>query len=143
MAYQLTNKDLRGTFEDSVTIMAARNPNPASIHCARTLESDWLSHAFPSPLHLDPNKRPSYGLTRPIPGQYIEPTIPLTSLEQAAQLSTLRLLVQVVGVDVRAQDVHGNTALHYLAATLNVDPRALQLLRDMEGGEEAYNNSKN
>jgi hypothetical protein len=48
-----------------------------------------------------------------------------------------------VGVDVRAQDVDGNTALHYLAATLNVDPRALQLLRDMEGGEEAYNNSKN
>jgi ankyrin repeat protein len=96
-----------------------KNPySVQTIHCARTLDSDWLSHAFPSPLHLDPNKRPGYGLTRPIPDQYIEPTIPLTSLEQEAQLSTLRLLVQVVGVDVRAQDIHGNTALHYLATTL-------------------------
>lgn len=48
-----------------------------------------------------------------------------------------------MGVNVRAQDADGNTALHYLAATMNVDPRALQLLRDMEGGEEAYNNSRN
>lgn len=29
MAYQLTKKDLRGTFEDSATIVAAKNPNPA------------------------------------------------------------------------------------------------------------------
>ena len=121
-----------------------KNPNSVqSIHCARTLDSDWLSHAFPSPLHLDPSRRPGHGLTRPIPGQHIEPTISLTSLEQEAQLSTLHLLVRDVGVDVSAQDIDGNTALHYLAATLNVDPRALQLLRDMEGGEETYNNSRN
>lgn len=28
MAYRLTRKDLAGTFEDSATIVAARNPNP-------------------------------------------------------------------------------------------------------------------
>ncbi|KAJ6143416.1 hypothetical protein N7471_002869 [Penicillium samsonianum] len=118
------------------------NPDSVqSIHCARTLDSCWLPHAFPSPMHLDPNGRP--GFTRSFPGQYIAPTIPLTSLEQEAQLNTLHLLVRVVGVDVHAQDIDGNTALHYLAATVNVDPRALQLLRDMEGGEEAYNNSRN
>ncbi|KGO37923.1 hypothetical protein PEX2_103590 [Penicillium expansum] len=120
-----------------------KNPDSVqSIHCARTLDSNWLSHAFPSPIHLDPKGRLGYGLVRPIPGQYIEPTIPLTSMEQEAQLSTLHLLVRVMGVNVRAQDADGNTALHYLAATMNVDPRALQLLRDMEGGE-AYNNSRN
>ncbi|KGO72619.1 hypothetical protein PEX1_058410 [Penicillium expansum] len=120
-----------------------KNPDSVqSIHCARTLDSNWLSHAFPSPIHLDPKGRLGYGLVRPIPGQYIEPTIPLTSMEQEAQLSTLHLLVRVMGFNVRAQDADGNTALHYLAATMNVDPRALQLLRDMEGGE-AYNNSRN
>ncbi|OQD94902.1 hypothetical protein PENSOL_c023G11304 [Penicillium solitum] len=119
-----------------------KNPDfVRSIHCTRTLDSHWLSHAFPSPMHLSPSN--GTRLTRPIPGQHIRPTIPLTSLKQEAQLNTLQLLVQVVGVDVRAQDVDGNTALYYLAATVNVDPRALELLRDMEGGEEAYNNSRN
>lgn len=119
-----------------------KNPDfVQSIHCTRTLDSHWLSHAFPSPMHLSPSN--GTRLTRPIPGQHISPTIPLTSLEQEAQLNTLQLLAQVVGVIVGAQDVDGNTALHYLAATVNVDPRALELLRDMEGCEEAYNTSRN
>jgi ankyrin repeat protein len=66
----------------------------------------------------------------------------LTPTEQEAQLDTLRALVDA-GIDVRAQDVDGNTALHYLAVTLNVDPRAMQLLRDMDAGEEVYHHALN
>lgn len=51
----------------------------------------------------------------------------MTSAEQEAHLDTLRVIVDA-GIDVRAQDVDGNTALHYLAATLNFDPGAIQLI---------------
>jgi hypothetical protein len=61
----------------------------------------------------------------------------LTPAEQEAQLDTLRALVEA-GIDV-----DGNTALHYLAATLNVDSRATQLLRDMDAGEEVYHHALN
>ncbi|KAJ5161898.1 hypothetical protein N7492_007290 [Penicillium capsulatum] len=119
--------------------------NPAStqsIHCARTVDSKWLPHQLPSPMHLDPTMKRGYGLTRPaVPLQY-QRAIPLTPSEQEAQLQTLHILVRV-GIDVRAQDVDGNTALHYLAATVNVDPRALQLLRGMDGGEEVYEDYQN
>jgi ankyrin repeat protein len=115
------------------------NPNSVqSIHCARMLNSTRLSHQFPSPLHLDPNRWPGSWINT---GNPVPKTTPLTTLEREDQLSTLRLLVEA-GIDVGAQDVDGNTALHYLATTLNVDPRALQLLREMDGGE-VYNSCKN
>lgn len=107
-----------------------------SIHCARTLDSFWLSHQFPSPMHLDPN---SGGFFRE--KQIMKPT-PLTDIEREAQFNTLWRLVRE-DIEVSAQDVDGNTPLHYLAATLNVDPRSLQLLRDLEGGEETYCSCKN
>jgi hypothetical protein len=107
-----------------------------SIHCARTLDRTWLPHARPSPLHLQP--RPSSRLNPVRP----RARTPFTPAEQEAQLDTLRALVDA-GIDVRAQDVDGNTALHYLAVTLNVDPRAMQLLRDMDAGEEVYHHALN
>lgn len=109
-----------------------------SIHCARTLDSTWLPHSQPSPRHLDTSRR--LGILNPT--RPIDPPTPLTPAEQDAQLSTLRVLVDA-GIDVRDQDVDGNTALHYLAVALNGDPRAMQLLREMEGGEEVYNNCAN
>jgi hypothetical protein len=66
----------------------------------------------------------------------------MTRAERDAQLSTLRVLADAE-TDVRAQDVDGNTALHYLATALDGNYRAIQLLREMEGGEEIYNNCKN
>ncbi|KAL5363195.1 ankyrin repeat-containing domain protein [Aspergillus floccosus] len=107
-----------------------------SIHCARTLDPAWLPHPSPSPLHLRPQPRSRLNPLRP------RARTPLTLAEQHAQLQILRVLVDA-GIDVTAQDVDGNTALHYLAATLNVDPRAMQLLRDMDAGEEAYHHALN
>ncbi|KAL4898482.1 hypothetical protein BDV59DRAFT_197386 [Aspergillus ambiguus] len=66
----------------------------------------------------------------------------LTPKEREAQVNVIRSLLDT-GIDAHAQDVEGNMPLHYLAATLNVDPGAVQLLRGMEGGEEVYNNSLN
>ncbi|KAJ5951268.1 uncharacterized protein N7479_009681 [Penicillium vulpinum] len=109
-----------------------------SVHCARTLDSRWLPHSQPSPLHLKTTNK----IASEVPFPPINPPTPLTPTEQDAQLSILRVLADA-GIDVRAQDVDGNTALHYLATALNGDPRAMKLLREMEGGEEVYNNCKN
>ncbi|KAJ5795161.1 hypothetical protein N7457_001760 [Penicillium paradoxum] len=109
-----------------------------SVHCARTLDSKWLPHAQPSPLHLNTERT----VVVENPRRPIDPPTPLTPAEQDAQLSTLRVLAKA-GIDIRAQDMDGNTALHYLATALNGDPRAMQLLRKMNGGEEVYNNCKN
>jgi ankyrin repeat protein len=109
-----------------------------SVHCARTLDSRWLPHSQPSPLHLETAK----SATIQVPSRPINPPTPLTPAERDAQLSTLRVLADA-RIDVRAQDVDGNTALHYLATALNGDSRAMQLLREMEGGEEVYNNCMN
>ena len=46
--------------------------------------------------------------------------IPVTVAQQQAQQATIRVLLQWGGVDVRAKDVDGTTALHYLAGTLNM-----------------------
>lgn len=107
-----------------------------SIHCARTLDSAWLPHSYPSPLHLQP--QPQSRLNPP----HRPARTPLTPAEQHAQLQTLRVLLDA-GIEVAARDVDGNTALHYLAATLNVDPRAMQLLRDVGAGEEVYQHALN
>jgi ankyrin repeat protein len=109
-----------------------------SVHCARTLDSKWLPHSEPSPLHLETTKQVGIG----VPFCSINPPTPLTPAQQDAQLSTLRVLAEA-RINVRLQDVDGNTALHYLATALNGDSRAMQLVREMEGGEEIYNNCKN
>jgi hypothetical protein len=76
------------------------------------------------------------------PFRPINPPTPSTSAEQDAQLDTLRLLVDA-RIDVRVKDMDGNTALHDLATALDVDSRAMQLLQEMEGGEDVHKNSKN
>src|SRR5699024_3421470 len=103
-------------------------------HCARTLDSKWLPHSQSSPLHLE--------TIETVPSHAINPPTPLTPAERDAQLNTLCVLADTK-IDVHAQDVDGNTALHYLAIALDGDFTAMQLLREMEGGEEAYNNCKN
>lgn len=110
-----------------------------SVHCARTLDSTWIAHPLPSPMHLEIT---ATEVAIQVPFGPINPQIPLTPAEQDAQLSTLRVLADA-RIDVRVQDVDGNTALHYLATALDGDFRAMQLLREMEGGEEVYNNCKN
>lgn len=111
-----------------------------SIHCARTLDSKWLQHSQPSPRHLQyrKDKLPrDIAVTNPLRQK------PMTEAEQAAQLATIKLLLEWGGFDVRMQDIDGNTALHYLAATLNVDAETVELLQAMDGGEEVWQSSRN
>ena len=68
---------------------------------------------------------------------------PMTEAEQAAQLATIKLLLQWGGFDVRTHDIDGNTALHYLAATLNVGSETIAVLQAMDGGEEVWESSRN
>jgi ankyrin repeat protein len=99
-----------------------RNPDVArSIHCARTLDSKWWYHRLPSPLHADFSYPEEVGCKNT--------PIPMTVAQQQAQQATIRALLEWGGLDVRAKDVDGNTALHYLAGTLNVSDITLAMVR--------------
>ena len=111
-----------------------------SIHCARTLDSKWLQHFKPSPRHLKyprGSKLPYSMRGNPFKEIF------MTEAEQAAQLATIKLLLEWGGFDVRTQDIDGNTTLHYLAATLNVGSETVKVLRAMDGGEEVWQSSRN
>lgn len=110
-----------------------------SIRCARTLDSKWLQHGRPSPIHAQTRApRPPYRVLH----KPFKP-VPMTEAENGAQLATIQLLLKWGGFDVRAQDVDGNTALHYLAATVNVSPETIDLVRAMDGGKEVWESSMN
>ncbi|KAK1142387.1 hypothetical protein N8T08_007939 [Aspergillus melleus] len=110
-----------------------------SIRCARTLDSKWLQHGRPSPIHAQTRApRPPYRVLH----KPFKP-VPMTEAENGAQLATIQLLLKWGGFDVRAQDVDGNTALHYLAATVNVSPETIDLVRAMDGGKDVWESSTN
>lgn len=112
------------------------NPDVArSIHCVRTLDSHWSPYRLPSPIHMQ-------FLT---PGEMgaKNPQQPMTVALQQAQKATIRVLLEWGGVNVRAKDVDGNMALHYLASTLNVDEETVEMVRQMEGGEAVWQEATN
>ncbi|KAJ5390809.1 uncharacterized protein N7496_001877 [Penicillium cataractarum] len=120
----------------TATQTVARNPHVAkSIHCARTLDSKWKPHRLPSPLHIEFSTAEAIGLGYKL--------TPMTVVEQLAQQAKIRILVDWAGVDVRAKDVEGNTALHYLAGTLNMSEDTVEMVRQIEGGEEVWEKSEN
>ncbi|KAE8333927.1 hypothetical protein BDV39DRAFT_211964 [Aspergillus sergii] len=106
----------------------------------RTLDSKWLQSVKPSPLHLEypRHSRPPY-INEEKPYKHV----PMTEAEQVAQLATIALLLRWGGFDVQAQDIDGNTTLHYLVATLNVGDETVELVREMEGGEDVWENATN
>ncbi|EYE91370.1 uncharacterized protein EURHEDRAFT_242618 [Aspergillus ruber CBS 135680] len=63
--------------------------------------------------------------------------------EQPAQLAIIKLLLEWGGFDVRTQDIDGNTALYYLAATLAIGSETVKVLRAMNGGKEVWQSSRN
>jgi hypothetical protein len=67
----------------------------------------------------------------------------MTAAEQVAQRDTIQVLLEWSGVDLRAKDLEGNTALHYLAGTLNMSEDTIEMIRQMEGGEEVWLESEN
>ncbi|KAB8208109.1 ankyrin repeat-containing domain protein [Aspergillus parasiticus] len=91
-----------------------------SIHCART-------HSRPP--YINEEKQYKH--------------VPMTDAEQVAQLATIALLLRWGGFDVQAQDIDGNTALHYLAATLNIGDETVELVREMGGSEDVWESTSN
>lgn len=67
----------------------------------------------------------------------------MTKAQQLAQQGTIWALLEWGGVDVRAKDVEGNTALHYLAGTLNMSEKTIKMVRQMDKGEEVWDKSEN
>ncbi|CEL10452.1 hypothetical protein ASPCAL13571 [Aspergillus calidoustus] len=122
--------------------IVAKNPNVLkSIHCIRTVDYRWHPRAklLPSPTCGEVATAEEIASIDPQP---------LTVAEQQAQLATIRVLIearqgQEEVADVRAKDVDGNTALHYLAGTLNTSDETIELVRGLEGGEEAWWEAKN
>jgi hypothetical protein len=113
----------------------AANPDVArSIHCARTLDSYWSPYRLPSPVHMQFLTPGETGAKYPQP---------MTVAQQQAQKATIRILLEWGGVDVHAQDVDGNTSLHYLASTLNVDQETVEMVRQTEGGEAVWQEATN
>lgn len=116
--------------------IVARNPDVArSLHCARTLDSTWLPHGLLSPLHMEFTTAEELGL--------VDKPSPMTVPQQLAQQGTIKILLEYSGIDVNAKDVDGNTALHYLAGTLNMNEDTVRMVRQMDGGEEVWEGSKN
>ncbi|KAF7154936.1 hypothetical protein CNMCM5623_003194 [Aspergillus felis] len=114
--------------------IAGRNPAVArSIHCARTLDTAWLPHRLPSPLHM----------RFVVPGQLGGDPRPMSESERRALRETVAVILEDGGVDVRAQDTDGNTALHYLAGTLNVDEEVVRMVRGMEVAERLWERVRN
>lgn len=120
--------------------IVARPAIVRSIHCARTLDSRWMAHHLPSPVHME------FATPEDIilgPEKKRKP-IPMTVPQQLAQRGTIRVLLDwVPDLDVRAKDVDGNTALHYLAGTLNMSEDTIDMVRRMDGGEEVWETSRN
>ena len=53
------------------------------------------------------------------------------------------MFIEWGGIDVKAKDVNGNTALHYLAGTLNMCEMTLAMVRALEDDEEVWQESTN
>ncbi|KAL4874923.1 hypothetical protein BJY04DRAFT_233168 [Aspergillus karnatakaensis] len=107
-----------------------------SIHCLRTLASRWAPYCLPNQL-LKSYKTPAEVALHPCNADW------MTESQQQAQQATIELIIEQGGCDVRAQDVDGNTALHYLAGTRNIDPATVRIVLGMDGGEEAWHSARN
>ncbi|GIC86415.1 uncharacterized protein Aud_002786 [Aspergillus udagawae] len=114
-------------------IIAGNTDIARSIHCVRTLDSYWRPFHLLSPIHMQFQTPGEMGAKN---------AQPMTVAEQQAQKATIRVLLEWGGVDVCAKDVDGNTALHYLASTLNVD-ETVEMVRQMEGGEAVWQEATN
>jgi hypothetical protein len=68
---------------------------------------------------------------------------PMSESERRGLRETVRVVLEDGGVDVRAQDTDGNTALHYLAGTLNVDEEVVRMVRGMEAAEGLWERVRN
>ncbi|KAF9887937.1 hypothetical protein FE257_009459 [Aspergillus nanangensis] len=93
-----------------------RAPNIAkSIHCIRTLDSRWIPYPLSSSAYESLQSAGEQSAR-----------VPIVESKQHAQYTTIQLLLEWGGCDVRVRDIDGNTALHYLAGTWNIHPEIIR-----------------
>ena len=99
---------------------------PASIHVLRSLRSSSnLLHLWP---HEPPRKH------RWSKNAVFPPAPSLESLE--SQTTIVSFLLGNSHQDITKQDIHGNTALHYLSGQRRLNEALISILRLEPGGEE-------
>ena len=111
-----------------------------SIHDVRTLDTKhWL------PINLRRRKPSHRGIlhsqadTLPLP-----PGVMPKDEEDARKQAEMVLWLLLSGMqDVAAQDVYGNTPLHYLASAMRVNEELLTQVRARQGAESVWKESKN
>lgn len=87
-----------------------------------------------SAVYAVPNPEGKKGLTK---------TTAMTESQQQARNVTIQLFLNWRGIKVGAKDVDGNTALHCLAGARNVSEYIVKMVRQMDGGEETWQNAIN
>ena len=110
-----------------------------SIHEVRTLDTKrW------GPINLrrrNPANRifVCYADTDPLP----RVSTPEDEDDARRQAETVLWLLNSGTQDLRAQDVYGNTPLHYLASAMRVNEELVERVRAWEGGEAVWKGSRN
>ena len=114
--------------------------NFQSTHDVRTLSTNrWLPIKFSA---RDPNRfhiLSSAASKHPLP----YPRTTEDEEDSRRQEGMVLWLLQSGTQDLRAQDVYGNTALHYLASAMWVNDELLKNVRAWEGGETVWKSSRN
>ena len=114
--------------------------NFQSTHDVRTLGTNrWLPIKFSA---RDPNRfhiLSSAASKHPLP----YPRTTEDEEDSRRQEGMVLWLLQSGTQDLRAQDVYGNSALHYLASAMWVNDELLKNVRAWEGGETVWKSSRN
>lgn len=105
----------------------------ASIHALRSLRSSSKR------LHLWPHEPPRKH--RWSKNAVFPPARSLESLE--SQTTIVSFLLRNSHQDITKQDIHGNTALHYLSGQRRLNEPLISVLRLEPGGEETWMRSEN
>ncbi|MCJ1344737.1 hypothetical protein MMC31_002940 [Peltigera leucophlebia] len=112
----------------------------SSIHELRCLDRNSRNET------LHPHPPPNQFLRRRPNSSPLTPPLPSLSSDDSAQTALLLHLLHHTSTPLSAQDIHGNTPLHYLAGYRNVNNKLLQILLSEENGfgaESVWAGSRN
>ena len=110
-----------------------------SVHDVRTLSTRWMNR------DLRRRKRENRGIFSAISDDLpIPPPLTLRDEEERVMQENMVLwLLQSGTQDLAAQDVYGNTPLHYLVCAMNPNEVLIEKLREFFEGEAVWKGSKN
>ncbi|KAL8671647.1 MAG: hypothetical protein Q9168_003853 [Polycauliona sp. 1 TL-2023] len=123
---------VRGRNLPALTLLLSRGFNPNLLPLAAPVLKEKRSRAF----HPENQTHPSRFSARP--------TREAVQDCQRRQVEVVRYLFEnCKTLDIAAKDIHGNTALHYLASYRNINEELLDLLWQEDYAEEAWRANKN